>query len=548
MMDALGNVAGCVVPSKETAVFTSPFPDVEIPDVSIYDDLFAGLSADDAARIALIDPATGAETTYGSLKAQVDAFAGALAARGVDVDTVLGLLCPNVPAFATVFHGILRAGATVTTINSLYTAGEIEKQLRDAAASWLITVSALLAPAQRAAEAVGIPAERVIVLDGAEGHPDLRALLGEGRPAPEVSFDPATHVAVLPYSSGTTGVPKGVMLSHRNLVANVAQCRINIDLKSSDRVLAVLPFFHIYGMTVLLNLALKQRATLVTMPKFDLVQFLTNIQTYGCTYLYIAPPIAVALAKHPIVDQFDISTVHTVFSGAAPLDGETAEIAARRINARMMQGYGMSELSPVSHAMPYTRDDIPVSSVGTILPNIVCKLVDTETGEEITAIEDGDRTRPGELWVKGPNVMLGYLNKPEATAETLDADGFLHTGDIAVYHEGGYFSIVDRVKELIKYKGYQIAPAELEALLLGHPKVMDAAVIGVLDDDKQEIPKAFIVAAPDSGVTAEELMAFVADNVAPHKKIRRVEFIEAIPKSTSGKILRKDLRAREQAA
>ncbi|AXA95304.1 AMP-binding protein [Microbacterium sp. PM5] len=528
-------------------MFTSPFPDVEIPDVSIYDDLFADLSADDAARIALIDPATGAETSYGALKAQVDAFAGALAARGVGTDTVLGLLCPNAPAFATVFHGILRAGATVTTINSLYTAGEIEKQLRDAGASWLITVSPLLGAAQQAAEAVGIPTERLVVLDGADGHPDLRSLLGEGRAAPEVSFDPATHVAVLPYSSGTTGIPKGVMLSHRNLVANVAQCRINIDLKNTDRVLAVLPFFHIYGMTVLLNLALKQRATLVTMPKFDLVQFLTNIQTYGCTYLYIAPPIAVALAKHPIVDQFDISTVHTVFSGAAPLDGETAEIAARRINARMMQGYGMSELSPVSHAMPYTRDDIPVSSVGTILPNIVCKLVDTETGEEITEIEDDGRTRPGELWVQGPNVMLGYLNKPEATAETLDADGFLHTGDIAVYHDGGYFSIVDRVKELIKYKGYQIAPAELEALLLGHPKVMDAAVIGVLDDDKQEIPKAFIVPAPDSGLTAEEVMGFVADNVAPHKKIRRVEFIESIPKSTSGKILRKDLRAREHA-
>lgn len=529
-------------------MFSSPYPDVEIPDVSVYDYLFGSLTAEEAGRVALIDPATSAETTYGALRAQVDAFAGALAARGVGTATVVGLLCPNVPAFATVFHGILRAGATVTTINSLYTSGEIEKQLKDAGATWLVTVSPLLPQASAAAEAVGIPHARVIVLDGAPGHPHLRELLMEQQTPPEVHFDPATHVAVLPYSSGTTGVPKGVMLSHRNLVANVQQSRVNIDLAADDRVLAVLPFFHIYGMTVLLNLALRQRASLVTMPKFDLVEFLTNIQKFACTYLYIAPPIAVALAKHPIVDQFDISSVHTVFSGAAPLDGETAELAGKRIHARMMQGYGMSELSPVSHAMPWDRDDVPVSSVGTMLPNEVCKLVDPATGDEITETGPDGVTLPGELWVKGPNVMLGYLNNPEATAETLDEDGFLHTGDVAVYHEGGYFSIVDRVKELIKYKGYQIAPAELEALLLGHPKVMDAAVIGVLDDDRQEIPKAFVVAAPDSGLTEDEVMAFVAENVAPHKKVRRVEFIEAIPKSSSGKILRKDLRAREHTA
>lgn len=528
-------------------MFRSPLPDVEIPDVSVFDFLFGSLTDDEHGRVALIDPATGAETTYGGLRAQILAFAGALAARGVGTDTVVGLLCPNVPAFATVFHGALRVGATVTTVNSLYTAGEIEKQLKDAGATWLLTVSPLLPQASAAAAAAGIPPERLIVLDGAEGHPDLRQMLTEGAPAPAVSFDPATHVAVLPYSSGTTGIPKGVMLTHRNLVANVQQSRANIDLRASDRVLAVLPFFHIYGMTVLLNLALRQRASLVTMPKFDLVEFLTHIQTYGCTYLYIAPPIAVALAKHPIVDEYDISTVHTVFSGAAPLDGETAERAGRRINARMLQGYGMSELSPVSHAMPFDRDDIPVSSVGTLLPNQECKLVDPETGAEVTELGADGVTAPGELWIKGPNVMLGYLNRPDATAETLDADGFLHTGDVAVYHEGGYFSIVDRVKELIKYKGYQIAPAELEALLLSHPQVMDAAVIGVLDDDRQEIPKAFIVAAPDSGLTETDVMAFVAGSVAPHKKVRRVEFIDAIPKSTSGKILRKDLRARETA-
>jgi acyl-CoA synthetase (AMP-forming)/AMP-acid ligase II len=526
-------------------VFHSPFPDVEIPALSVYDYLFGDLSGEDLARVALIDAATGAETTYGALKAQIDAFAGAMAARGVDENTVIGILCPNIPAFATVFHGALRLGATVTTFNSLYTAREIQKQIEDAGATWIVTVGPLLAHAAEAAAACGIADDHVIVLDGAEGHPDLRELLGEQRTPPEVSFDPATHIAALPYSSGTTGVPKGVMLSHRNLVANVEQSRVNINLQASDRVLAVLPFFHIYGMTVLLNLALRQRASLVTMARFDLEEFLKNIQDYGCTYLYIAPPIAVALAKHPIVDKYDISTVHSVFSGAAPLDGETADHAGSRIHARMFQGYGLTETSPVTHAMPYTRDDVPVSSVGVALPNTTCKLVDPDTGAEIIEFDDNGETRPGELWIKGPQVMVGYLNKPDATADAIDDDGFFHTGDVATLNQGGWYTVVDRVKELIKYHGYQVPPAELEALLLGHPKVADVAVIGVRDDDGQEIPKAFVVPAAGADLTAEEVMEFVAGQVAPYKKVRRVEFIDAIPKSSSGKILRKDLRTRE---
>lgn len=526
-------------------MFRSSHPDIDIPNVSVYEFLFQSLDERSLDNVALIDAGSGAETTYRTLVAQINAFAGALSSRGVEKDTVMGLLCPNVPAFATVFHGVLRLGAIVTTVNSLYTAEEIATQLRDANATWLITVSPLYEQAKAAAVEAGIPDERLIVLDGVEGHPNLRELLTTGEQPPEVSFDAKTQLAVLPYSSGTTGVPKGVMLTHYNLVANVDQSRMRIELDERDRVLAVLPFFHIYGMTVLLNLALRQRAALVTMPKFDLVDFLTNIQTYKCTFLFIAPPIAVALAKHPVVDKFDISSVHTMFSGAAPLDGETGEAAASRIGARMLQGFGMTELSPVSHAMLSTRDDVPVSSVGELVPNMEAKLVDVTTGEEITEVGENGETGPGELWLRGPNVMVGYLNRPEATAETLDADGFLHTGDVAVYHERGYFSIVDRVKELIKYKGYQIAPAELEALLLSHPQIMDAACIGVLDDDKQEIPKAFVVVAPDAELTAEAVMGFVAERVAPHKKVRRVEFIDQIPKSSSGKIMRRDLRARE---
>lgn len=528
-------------------MFTSPYPKIEIPNISVYECIFDTLTDDDLTRVALVDSVTGAPTTFGELKTQVNALGGALAARGVQVGTVVAVLCPNIPAFATVFHGALRIGATLTTINSLYTAREITGQLLDAGASWLVTVSALLPQAQEAARAAQIPADRLIVLDGAPGHPNLAQLLTAGEQPPPVDVDPATHVAVLPYSSGTAGEPKGVMLSHRNLVANVEQCRAIIDVTPEDRLLAVLPFFHIYGMTVLLNLALRQRARLVTMPRFDLVEFLDTIEKYGCTYIFIAPPIAVALAKHPIVDQYDISSVRTIFSGAAPLDAETGEAAAKRLHARMLQGYGMTEMSPVSHVTPPASTTIPVSSVGVLIPNQECKIVDVETGAEITDTGPDGVSAPGELWVRGPNIMLGYLGRAEETGETLDSEGLLHTGDVAVYHEDGYFFIVDRVKELIKYKGYQVAPAELEAVLLTNPKIADAAVIGSLDEDGQEIPKAFVVPAPEAELSAAEVMDHVAEEVAPYKKVRAVEFLDAIPKSSSGKILRRDLRAREQA-
>ncbi|MGG7510860.1 AMP-binding protein [Plantibacter sp. YIM 135249] len=528
-------------------MFSSPLPDVDVPDLSVYDFLFGSITPVDLDRVALVDGSSGAETTYRQLIGQVNALAGALAARGIAVGDVVALHSPNVPAFATVFHGILRAGATATTVNALYNAEEIAAQLRDAHATMLFTVSPLYPQAKEAAAAVGIPDDRVIVLDGFDGHLSLRDLLSAREPAPDVSFDPATHLAVLPYSSGTTGRPKGVMLTHRNLVANVQQSTPQLGMVPDDRILAVLPFFHIYGMTVLLNLALSRRASLVTMPRFDLVEFLRIIQDFRCTYVFIAPPIAVALAKHPLVDQYDLSSIHTIFSGAAPLDGTLAHAVETRLGCRVRQGYGMTEMSPVSHAIPLDATDVSLDSVGLTLPNMECKIVDPETGLEVEYPADGESVA-GELLCRGPNIMLGYLGNEEATKETLDDDGFLHTGDIATVDGHGRVRIVERLKELIKYHGYQVAPAELEALLLSHPEIADAAVIGVPDDDGQEVPKAFVVRQGDATPTAEDIMAWVTERVAPHKKIRRIEFIDVIPKSSSGKILRKDLRAAEAAA
>jgi acyl-CoA synthetase (AMP-forming)/AMP-acid ligase II len=524
--------------------FKNPYPDVEIPNLSVYDLLFGSIAEADLDRPALIDGGSGAITTYRALIGQVDAVAGALIARGLGAGEVAAVHAPNVPAFAAVLHGILRAGGTATTVNALYTAEDIAKQLEDSNARFLFTVSPQLPQAWEAARRVGIAAERVIVLDGAEGHSSLLDLLTQGAPAPRVSFDPATHLAVLPYSSGTTGRPKGVMLTHRNLVANVCQIQPVMGIRSDDRLLAVLPFFHIYGLTVLLNAALYERASLVTMPKFDLVEFLRTVAQQKCTYIFVAPPVAVALAKHPSIDQYDLSSVHTIFSGAAPLDEELGEALAARLNCRVRQGYGMSELSPVSHAIAFEDDDVRLGSVGRPVPNTENQIVDPDTGREIDIPAAGVST-PGELWVRGPNVMAGYLGNEAATAEILDADGFLHTGDIAVVDAEGVVYIVDRLKELIKYKGYQVPPAELEALLLTHPQIADAAVIGVLDAEGEEIPKAFVVRQAEAVIDEGEVIAFVADRVAPHKKVRRVEFIDVVPKSPSGKILRKDLRAAE---
>jgi acyl-CoA synthetase (AMP-forming)/AMP-acid ligase II len=379
----------------------------------------------------------------------------------------------------------------------------------------------------------------LVVFGEATGAVPFASLLACTAPAPHVDIDPANDLVALPYSSGTSGFPKGVMLTHRNLVANLCQ-RLGpgAALGESDRLLAVLPFYHIYGLVVLMNGGLSVGATVVTLPRFELEQFLQTIETHRVTYVNVVPPIVVALAKHPAVDRFNLQSLRYIHCGAAPLGESLAIACSERVGAVVRQGYGLTETSPVTHSHPHTGNVVKYGSVGPPIANTECRVVDVLTGEDVAA---GER---GELWVRGPQVMRGYLNRPEETRAAITADGWLKTGDVAVADADGWFSIVDRVKELIKYNGMQVAPAELEALLLSHPDIADAAVIPVADDVTGELPKAFVVQRNPIG--EDEIMTFVAERVAPYKRVRQVEFVDTIPRSPSGKILRRIFIERER--
>ena len=515
-----------------TIIHHSPLPDVVIPDVTITAHVLRNASAL-ADRVAIRDAAGTSSYTFAQLGDAIHSLAGGLAARGVAPGQVVGLMAPNLPEYAVVFHGVAVAGGAVTTINPTYGVGEVRHQLQDAGASMLFTVPMFVETALAAIEGTDVT-EVVVMGDAPAGTTPMADMFGD--PIEQVAVDLATHTVVLPYSSGTTGLPKGVMLTHRNLVANIEQLHHAINYTDDEVALAALPFFHIYGMQVLMNGLLANGVTTVTMPRFDMVEALEAVQNLGITRFFAVPPIILGLAKHPIVDQYDMSSVRQIFSGAAPLGAELAAEAGARLGCEVVQGFGMTELSPVSHCT--VEGDFRPGTSGVTVSNTESRIVDPGTGEDQPV---GER---GELWVRGPQVMTGYLNNAEATAATIDADGWLHSGDIAMIDEHGHMTIVDRLKELIKFKGFQVAPAELEALLITHPKVADVAVIGVPDDEAGEIPKAFVTAAPGETVTLEEIQELVSEHLVSYKQVRQIEVIDAIPKSAAGKILRKELRAR----
>jgi acyl-CoA synthetase (AMP-forming)/AMP-acid ligase II len=546
-------------------IFKSPHASVTIPEVSVTD--YVLRRADELGdKPALIDGPSGRTYTYRQLPHYINLLADGFVYHGFGKGDVLAIFSPNLPEYALAFHAAATLGVATTMVPPLFTDEEIIKQLRDSGAKYLLTIPQLMEKTRDVVQSTGI--SKVFVIGEAEDAVSFASLLTEndgtrgvkmpdleaGSPArqprwgsqadspPGVLVDPREDVAMLPYSSGTTGFPKGVMLTHWNLVSMLRQMEGNDAFSKDDTLVCVVPMYHLYGLHIVVNLGLSQGATIVTVPRYDLNQFLQVLEQYKVTVSPLVPPLVLALSRAPQVDDHDLSTLRLIHCGAASLADNVARACSERLGCQVRYGYGLTEVSPLSHAsLPDPRKQKP-GSVGYCLPNTDCKIVDYTTGAELGP------DKQGEIWVRGPQVMKGYLGNAQATAQMIDSEGWLRTGDIGYCDDEGELFVVDRLKELIKTNGRQVAPAELEALLLLHPSIADAAVIPSHDEQAGEVPKAFVVlkSQASSQEIGREIMEFVADRVAPYKRIRRVEFVSEIPKSPAGKILRRVLKERER--
>src|SRR3989441_595333 len=475
--------------------------------------------------------------TYAELDERTDRLAAALARRGVARGDRVTLFMPNSIDFVVAFYGTLRAGGVVNPINAQSKEREVRFQLEDSGAKALLVHEALwpvveplrgelAASTTLAVTGAGVP--------GATRFDDLVAETGAA-PAARAGLD---DLAALPYTSGTTGFPKGVMLTHRNLTANQQQFFAAVPVSREDVFLNVLPYFHIYALNLLMAGAVSLGATQVVMSRFDMVEYLTLVERHRATVCFVVPPIVLGLSMHPEVDKHDLRSVRFFFTGAAPLAPEPARRLTERTRIPVIQGYGLTETSPVTHSNP--MDAAVLESIGPAVPG---------TEDKIVALETGTKTLPngevGEICVRGPQVMRGYWNKQQDTADVI-RDGWFHTGDVGRRDDNGYVFIVDRKKEFIKYKGFGVGPAEVEAVLCEHPAVADAGVIGKPNEEAGEIPKAFVQLRPNAQATAEELMAFVKERISDYKRVREIEFIEKVPRTASGKILRRELAELER--
>ncbi|KAI0821334.1 acetyl-CoA synthetase-like protein [Irpex lacteus] len=474
------------------------------------------------------------------------------------------IFSPNSIAWPVMFYGGIAAGLRMTLANSAYTPRELRHQWVDSGAKVVFVHPTLVDVALEMFKTLDVDlteaSRRIIIADwpsppspSTNSYIRVADLLGKGQLPEEEKFDGdlANETVLLCYSSGTTGNPKGVMTTHRNLIALMAMCNVGYpQLNETNPVmLGVLPLYHIFGAAKLLQFPYVRGIPVVIMQKFDVVEVCKTIEKYAVSQFLVVPPMCLALWHHPAVANYNLKSLRFLMSGAAPLgaplvNGLTNRLKSLGVNMFLGQGYGLTETSPTSHCIPAQDVIRKVGTIGPLFPNLEARLV-------IEDVEDAKEGEPGELWIRGPTVMKGYLNNPEATKNAITPDGWFKTGDIAIRDSEGFYSIVDRRKELIKYKGFQVPPAELEAILLQHPDIADCAVIGIVSEEEAtELPRAYIVHA--KGIPPSEHEAFgvsiqewIKSRVARHKQLRGgVIVTDVIPKSAAGKILRRELRER----
>jgi len=493
-----------------------------------------------SAKTALLDTSCNRRLTFAEYGALVEAVARGLISLGLVPGEIVGIFLPNSWEFAITYHAATLAGGIPTLLNPSYREREIRYQLENSGAVFLVTDAPLLENVNLA----GLPALRRVFTTrheraGCENFSTLLQPATENFPQP--AQNPELTLAALPYSSGTTGLPKGVMLSHYNLVANVYQTigPNAAPLTPDDIMLCFLPLYHIYGLTVALTLSLTLGSTLVLMPRFDVQKVCSLLVEQGITMMPIVPPAINALCQATEAGIFPKNhDVRWIKSGAAPLAPELARRMTDLTGILVNQGYGMTEASPVTHVGFCSPPEMNrPASIGQPLALTECRVVDLE-GNDVAPGEQG------ELVMRGPQIMMGYWKEPQATAAAL-RDGWYFSGDIVRVDADGFFYVLDRSKEMIKYKGFPVAPAEVESVLLEHPAVRDCGVVAKPDSTAGEIPCAFIVLRPGfvaSDELDQELRAFVADRLARHKQPREIRFVDAVPRTPSGKILRRELR------
>ncbi len=477
--------------------------------------------------------------TFADLDAESNRLAHGLSGIGVEPGDRVGLFTPNCPEFEIAFYAISKVGGVACPLNSSYREREIAYQLADAGVTVLFAHASVWPIVEGALSQ--LPTLREVVLIASQGLPMPRGVLryeelvdGKSSDALPVKTNPKSLVA-LPYSSGTTGLPKGVMLTHDNLVCNHTQYVEALRLGPEDCYIVYMPLSHIYGIA-LMGAAIMSGAKQIILERFDLEEVVRLVEAHGVTWLFTVPPVLLTLANAPGLSSSQFRTVRFAFSAGAPLAPEVARRVEARLGLRVIQGYGLTEASPATHNSPLDADRMKLESGGVPLAATEHRIVDLETGTR-----DLPPGSVGEIVVRGPQVMQGYWNAPEETAQAL-RDGWLYTGDVGWLDEEGYVYVCDRKKEMIKYKGFSIAPAELESVLLEHADVEDCCVTGVEDPEAGELPKAFVVTRAGREIDFDALARFVAERVAGYKQIRQFEVIDAIPRNPSGKILRRLLR------